>query len=140
MTTTSDLHVVETRPLVPPGFLHQDFPIDLDSANTVALARKRIKAILGGEDSRLLVIVGPCSVHDVDAAKDYARQLQVLRNRFADQLEIVMRVYFEKPRTTVGWKGLINDPHLDSLSISHPSTQQSIISTSILCFLRDAAT
>jgi len=113
MTTTSDLHVVETRPLVPPGFLHQDFPIDLDAANTVARARKRIQAILRGQDSRLLVIVGPCSVHDIDAAKDYASQLKPLRDRYADQLEVVMRVYFEKPRTTVGWKGLINDPHLD---------------------------
>jgi len=113
MTTTSDLHVVETRPLVPPGLLHQDLPIDLEAANTVALARKRIQAILRGKDSRLLVIVGPCSVHDIDSAKDYASQLKPLRERYAAQLEVVMRVYFEKPRTTVGWKGLINDPHLD---------------------------
>ena len=113
MTTTSDLHVVETRPLVPPGLLHQDFPIDLGAANTVALARKRIQAILRGKDSRLLVIVGPCSVHDIDSAKDYASQLKPLRERYAAQLEVVMRVYFEKPRTTIGWKGLINDPHLD---------------------------
>ena len=113
MTTTSDLHVVETRPLVSPGLLHRDFPINSASANTVALARKRIQAILRGHDSRLLVIVGPCSVHDVHAAKDYATQLKPLREKYVDQLEIVMRVYFEKPRTTVGWKGLINDPHLD---------------------------
>ncbi len=113
MTTTSDLHVVETRPLVPPGVLHQDFPIDLDASNTVALARKRIQSILRGEDPRLLVIVGPCSVHDVDAAKDYANQLKSLRDLHQSHLEVVMRVYFEKPRTTVGWKGLINDPHLD---------------------------
>ncbi|WP_320666718.1 3-deoxy-7-phosphoheptulonate synthase [Prochlorococcus sp. MIT 1307] len=113
MTTTSDLHVVETRPLVPPGTLHRDFPIDLDATHTVALARKRIQSILHGQDSRLLVIVGPCSVHDVDAAKDYASQLKPLREKYAEHLEVVMRVYFEKPRTTVGWKGLINDPHLD---------------------------
>ena len=113
MTTTSDLHVVETRPLVPPGLLHQDFPTDPEAANTVALARKRIQSILKGQDSRLLVIVGPCSVHDIKAAKDYATQLNLLRERFSDSLEVVMRVYFEKPRTTVGWKGLINDPHLD---------------------------
>ncbi len=113
MTTTSDLHVVETRPLLPPALLHKELPIDVQSANTVASTRKNIQAILKGEDLRVLVIVGPCSVHDVDAAKDYARQLQLLRQRHAAYLEIVMRVYFEKPRTTVGWKGLINDPHLD---------------------------
>ena len=113
MTTTSDLHVVETRPLVSPGLLHRDFPIDSHAANTVFIARRRIQAILRGQDPRLLVIVGPCSVHDVDAAKDYAIQLKSLREKYADQLEVVMRVYFEKPRTTVGWKGLINDPHLD---------------------------
>jgi 3-deoxy-7-phosphoheptulonate synthase len=113
MTTTSDLHVVETRPLVSPDLLHQDFPIDIDTAKTVSLARKRIQAILRGEDSRLLVIVGPCSIHDIDAAKDYASQLKPLRDQYASHLEVVMRVYFEKPRTTIGWKGLINDPHLD---------------------------
>ncbi len=113
MTTTSDLHVVGTRPLVPPGLLHKDLPIDLEAAKTVAVTRKRIKAILNGQDSRLLVIVGPCSVHDIEAAKDYAKQLNPLRKKYAAELEVVMRVYFEKPRTTVGWKGLINDPHLD---------------------------
>ncbi len=110
---TSDLHVVETRPLVSPSSLHCDFPLDAKSADLVTQTRKRIQAILSNQDQRKLVIVGPCSVHDVQAAKDYARQLEPLRNRYAEQLEIVMRVYFEKPRTTVGWKGLINDPHLD---------------------------
>ena len=113
MTTTSDLHVVETRPLVAPALLHKDFPISPAAADTVASARRRIQAILSGQDSRLLVIVGPCSVHDVDAAREYARRLAPLRERHRDALEVVMRVYFEKPRTTVGWKGLINDPHLD---------------------------
>ncbi len=113
MTTTSDLHVVETRPLVPPYLLHQDLPIDDLAIKTVSTARQRIQAIMRGEDSRLLVIVGPCSVHDVDAAKEYADHLDDLRRLYASELEIVMRVYFEKPRTTVGWKGLINDPHLD---------------------------
>ena len=113
MTATSDLHVVETRPLVPPSQLHQDLPIDPEAAATVSSARRRIKAILAGEDKRLLVIVGPCSIHDVQAAKEYATQLKELREQYLDDLEIVMRVYFEKPRTTVGWKGLINDPHLD---------------------------
>ena len=113
MTTTHDLHVVDTRPLVPPALLHRDLPTDARSTDTVATARNRIQSILRGKDHRLLVIVGPCSVHDVDAALDYARQLAPLRSRHARELEVVMRVYFEKPRTTVGWKGLINDPHLD---------------------------
>ena len=113
MATTSDLHVVETRPLVAPALLHQDLPTDAAALLTVASARQRIKSILRGEDKRLLVVVGPCSVHDVDAARDYAKRLAPLRDQLKDQLEIVMRVYFEKPRTTVGWKGLINDPHLD---------------------------
>ena len=90
MTTTSDLHVVETRPLVPPSFLHQDFPIDSETAATVSQARKTIQSILRGEDSRLLVIVGPCSVHDVEAAKDYAGKLKLLREQYAENLEIVM--------------------------------------------------
>tara|TARA_Y100001968_G_C19451810_1_gene769186 strand:- start:1262 stop:2317 length:1056 start_codon:yes stop_codon:yes gene_type:complete len=113
MTTTSDLHVVDTRPLVPPGLLHEDLPIDSDAAEIVFRTRKRIKSILSGEDNRLLVIVGPCSVHDVNAAKDYSQQLMEMRQKYMSKLEIVMRVYFEKPRTTVGWKGLINDPHLN---------------------------
>ena len=113
MTTTSDLHVVDTRPLVSPLLLHQELPLDLVALKTVAETRKRIQAILRGEDPRLLVIVGPCSVHDIASARDYARQLEPLRQRYAAQLEVVLRVYFEKPRTTDGWKGLINDPHLD---------------------------
>ncbi len=113
MATTSDLHVVETRPLVAPALLHGDLPIDAKAIETVAAARRRIQAILRGEDHRLLVIVGPCSIHDVDAAREYAKHLAPIRQQHAAELEIVMRVYFEKPRTTVGWKGLINDPHLD---------------------------
>jgi|TARA_B100000959_G_scaffold120699_1_gene126834 3-deoxy-7-phosphoheptulonate synthase len=113
MTITSDLHVVDTRPLVSPLLLHQELPLEPAALETVAATRRRIQAILRGEDPRLLVILGPCSVHDVASARDYARQLEPLRQRFAAQLEVVMRVYFEKPRTTVGWKGLINDPHLD---------------------------
>jgi len=113
MTTTSDLHVVDTRPLVPPSLLHRDLPLDTEAAGTVSLSRQRIQSILRGKDRRLLVIVGPCSVHDISAAKDYADRLLSLREKYSAKLEIVMRVYFEKPRTTVGWKGLINDPHLD---------------------------
>ncbi len=110
---TFDLHVVETRPLLPPASLHHDLPLDPNSAEVVSTTRKSIQSILSGEDSRVLVIVGPCSVHDVKAAKEYANWLKPLRDRFSKKLEIVMRVYFEKPRTTTGWKGLINDPHLD---------------------------
>ena len=110
---TSDLHVVETRPLLPPVSLHDELPIDSQAAELVVQTRKKIQSILQGNTSRLLVIVGPCSVHDIAAAKEYARKLKPLRDRFSNALEIVMRVYFEKPRTTVGWKGLINDPHLD---------------------------
>ncbi|MCX5930875.1 MAG: 3-deoxy-7-phosphoheptulonate synthase [Cyanobacteria bacterium] len=113
MLTTSDLHIVETRPLVAPAVLHRELPLSQTAARTVLDARERIKAILHGQDSRLLVIVGPCSVHDVKAARAYAEAIAEVRERHRDQLEVVMRVYFEKPRTTVGWKGLINDPHLD---------------------------
>jgi 3-deoxy-7-phosphoheptulonate synthase len=113
MLPTSDLHVVETRPLVPPALLHRDMPLGEKAAATVRETRERIQAILHGRDSRLLVIVGPCSVHDTRAAQEYAAAIAQLRQQHRDQLEVVMRVYFEKPRTTVGWKGLINDPHLD---------------------------
>jgi 3-deoxy-7-phosphoheptulonate synthase len=113
MIPTSDLHIVETRPLVPPAVLHRELPISEQAARTVQQARERIKAILHAGDHRQLVIVGPCSVHDVDAAKEYADAIAAVQRRHHDDLEVVMRVYFEKPRTTVGWKGLINDPHLD---------------------------
>jgi 3-deoxy-7-phosphoheptulonate synthase len=113
MIPTSDLHVVETRPLVPPVVLHRELPITEGAARTVQQSRERIKAILHAGDRRLLVIVGPCSVHDVDAAREYADAIASAHRRHHDELEVVMRVYFEKPRTTVGWKGLINDPHLD---------------------------
>jgi 3-deoxy-7-phosphoheptulonate synthase len=113
MIPTADLHVVETRPLVPPEVLHRELPITETAARTVQQARERIKAILHGNDRRQLVIVGPCSVHDVGAAREYAAAILEAQCRHRDDLEIVMRVYFEKPRTTVGWKGMINDPHLD---------------------------
>ena len=110
---TSDLHVVYTRPLIPPSRLHNDIPLDHNSANTVSNTRRSIQNILHNNDSRLLVIVGPCSIHDLEAAKEYSKYIQNFRELYKDKLEIVMRVYFEKPRTTIGWKGLINDPHLD---------------------------
>jgi 3-deoxy-7-phosphoheptulonate synthase len=113
MHKTQDLHVVETRPLVSPALLHHEFPMSNDAATLVAEVRDRIRHILYNEDRRLLVIVGPCSVHDIDAAYEYGQKLANLRHELSGQLEIIMRVYFEKPRTNVGWKGLINDPHLD---------------------------
>jgi 3-deoxy-7-phosphoheptulonate synthase len=113
MQQTQDLHVVETRPLVSPALLHHELPMTDEAAVLVAEARDRIRHILYNEDRRLLVIVGPCSVHDIDAAYEYGQKLVNLRHELSGQLEILMRVYFEKPRTNVGWKGLINDPHLD---------------------------
>lgn len=113
MHKTYDLHVVETRPLISPAMLHYELPITETAADLVTEARTRIRNILQNEDRRLLVIVGPCSVHDVNAAYEYGEKLVALRKELEEDLEIVMRVYFEKPRTTIGWKGLINDPHLD---------------------------
>jgi 3-deoxy-7-phosphoheptulonate synthase len=114
MHRTSDLHVVETRPLLSPATIHSELPITETAAALVGQTRDRIRHIMQNEDERLLVIVGPCSIHDVNAAHEYGRKLADLRAELADDLEIVMRVYFEKPRTTIGWKGLINDPHLDN--------------------------
>src|ERR671933_972362 len=110
---TRDLRVVSLRPLVSPALLMDDLPLDAHGARVVSNARADIVRILDREDDRLLVVVGPCSVHDCAAALDYARRLAALAERVARDLLIVMRVYFEKPRTTVGWKGLINDPRLD---------------------------
>jgi 3-deoxy-7-phosphoheptulonate synthase len=101
------------RELITPAELLADCPRDDAASTTVVAARQAVQKILKGEDDRLIVVVGPCSIHDPQAALDYARRLVAERRRLADQLEIVMRVYFEKPRTTVGWKGLINDPNLD---------------------------
>lgn len=114
MSKTFDLHVVETRPLLTPEELDQKFPLTEEAADLVVNTRQNIRQILKGEDTRLLVIVGPCSIHDVNAAYEYGEKLIKLREELKDKLEIVMRVYFEKPRTSVGWKGLINDPHLDN--------------------------
>jgi 3-deoxy-7-phosphoheptulonate synthase len=113
MHKTNDLHVVETRTLMSPTALKTELPISDSAAALVADTRNRIRQILRQEDDRLLVIVGPCSVHDINAAMEYGQKLLKLRQELSGQLEIVMRVYFEKPRTTTGWKGLINDPHLD---------------------------
>jgi 3-deoxy-7-phosphoheptulonate synthase len=110
---TNDLHIVETCPLSAPVEVKAELPITPAIAKVVSSARDRIRNILSGSDRRLLVVVGPCSIHDVKAAKEYAEKLAKFRNEVSDAIEIVMRVYFEKPRTTIGWKGLINDPHLN---------------------------
>jgi 3-deoxy-7-phosphoheptulonate synthase len=110
---TENVHVNETRPLIVPQALKTQLPITPKVATLVSQTRDRIRNILRQKDNRLLVIVGPCSIHDVDAAHEYAQKLLKLRTELEDRLEIVMRVYFEKPRTIAGWKGLINDPHLD---------------------------
>ena len=111
---TDDERIVDVTPLPPPEHLIRFFPIRGTAVEKlVAGTRERIRQIMTGGDDRLLVIIGPCSIHDPAAALEYARRLKVLRDQHADTLEIVMRVYFEKPRTTVGWKGLINDPYLD---------------------------
>jgi 3-deoxy-7-phosphoheptulonate synthase len=110
---TDDLRIKEIKKLLPPASLLADFPITEKAAQSVYEARREIHRILHGADDRLLVIMGPCSIHDVKAAKEYAGRLKEAKDRCAADLLIMMRVYFEKPRTTVGWKGLINDPNLD---------------------------
>jgi len=110
---TDDLRIKSIQEVSAPTEVHAAFPITEEAAKTVFETRKAIHEILAGRDDRLLVVIGPCSVHDPKAACEYARRLKVVRDRLVDDLLIVMRVYFEKPRTTVGWKGLINDPDLD---------------------------
>jgi 3-deoxy-7-phosphoheptulonate synthase len=110
---TRDLRIDSFRPLLPPAILIEELPLGDKGAETVSHGRGAVGAILNGHDDRLVVIVGPCSIHDPVAAIDYARRLRRLADEHARELFVVMRVYFEKPRTTVGWKGLINDPRLD---------------------------
>jgi 3-deoxy-7-phosphoheptulonate synthase len=110
---TDDVRITGLQEVLPPNTLHEEFPLDEKASETVYHARNAVHNILHGEDDRLVVVVGPCSVHDPDAAREYASKLKVLIDEMADDLCIIMRVYFEKPRTTVGWKGLINDPGLD---------------------------
>jgi 3-deoxy-7-phosphoheptulonate synthase len=113
LSTTDDLRITELKELSTPEEVIGEIPRTLTATRVVMGARNAIHTILNGTDDRLLVIVGPCSIHDPAAAIEYATRLATLRERLADRLEIVMRVYFEKPRTIVGWKGLINDPDLD---------------------------
>jgi len=110
---TSNLRIRSLEPLVPPARLCAVVPLDGPALATVLAGRRAVEAVLAGEDPRLIAVVGPCSIHDTEAAHDYATRLHALAGRVADRLLVIMRVYFEKPRTTVGWKGLINDPHLD---------------------------
>ncbi len=110
---TNNLHVASARALVAPNDLIAALPLTDRAAETVAGAREDVCRVIHGQDARLLVVVGPCSIHDVDAAREYARYLLEERRKHAQDLCILMRVYFEKPRTSLGWKGLINDPHLD---------------------------
>lgn len=112
-TTTDDLRIREQHELTSPQALCDAHPLTEAAANTVTASRQAARAILDGVDDKLIVVVGPCSIHDPAAAREYARRLVEAMPQFASELHIIMRVYFEKPRTTVGWKGLINDPHLD---------------------------
>ena len=111
---TDDLRISRIKELLPPIALLEKYPLNAVAGNSVIEGREAIHNILNGKDSRLLVVVGPCSIHDPEAALAYANRLIELRKKYRGTLEIVMRVYFEKPRTTVGWKGLINDPYLDN--------------------------
>src|ERR1700723_3758934 len=110
---TDDLRIQSTKVVLPPVFLEEELPATERASSTVFQARNEIVNILKGSDSRLLVVVGPCSIHDTKAAREYAELLRSAFAKFSKELRLVMRVYFEKPRTTLGWKGLINDPHLD---------------------------
>ncbi|WP_136419461.1 MULTISPECIES: 3-deoxy-7-phosphoheptulonate synthase AroG [Oxalobacteraceae] len=114
MPRTDDLRIREMKELAPPSHLIREFSCSEKASTTVASARTALHRILHGQDDRLMVVIGPCSIHDPKAAMEYARRLVEQRDRFIGDLEIVMRVYFEKPRTTVGWKGLINDPYMDN--------------------------
>jgi 3-deoxy-7-phosphoheptulonate synthase len=110
---TSDLRIRTARPLLSPAILEEDLPLNEVGAELVSRYRHEVGDILAGRNDRLIALVGPCSIHDPTAAREYAQRLKPVADRLARDLLVVMRVYFEKPRTTVGWKGLINDPHLD---------------------------
>lgn len=112
--TTDDLRIEGLKPLIPPAILIEEIPLPYAGQTFVSLARDHVNRIITGEDDRLLVVVGPCSIHDTKAALEYAEKLLPLRQQLAGELDVVMRVYFEKPRTRSGWKGLINDPYIDN--------------------------
>ncbi len=110
---TDDVRIDKLKPLIPPAILMEELPVSERASTIIALARQAIARILRGEDDRLVVVVGPCSIHDLGAGEEYAARLKALADELRNELYVVMRVYFEKPRTVAGWKGLINDPHLD---------------------------
>ncbi|RSD30896.1 3-deoxy-7-phosphoheptulonate synthase AroG [Vibrio pectenicida] len=113
MFQTDDVRISKVKELLPPVAVLEKYPATETASSTTFQSRRDVSKILSGEDDRLLVIVGPCSIHDPQAALEYGKRLKVLRDELGDRLEVVMRVYFEKPRTTVGWKGLINDPYMN---------------------------
>ena len=129
-----DVRVEDIKQLLPPIALLERFPLTAKAEETVVGGRSAIHNILHGKDDRLLVVAGPCSIHDVKAAKEYAGRLLEQRSRYRENLEVVMRVYFEKPRTTVGWKGLINDPYIDN---SFKINEGLRIARQLLCDLND---
>lgn len=114
MKQTYDVNVKSFKPLISPAAIKKTLPVTDDVAKTVVNGRRDVENILRQKDNRLLVIAGPCSIHDMDAALEYARKMKRLRAEVKEKINLIMRVYFEKPRTTIGWKGLINDPFLDS--------------------------
>ncbi|KAH8104510.1 3-deoxy-7-phosphoheptulonate synthase [Cristinia sonorae] len=114
LSRLEDRRVKATRPLIPPQILQEDLPLTLAAAQTVIEGRRAAENILRSNDDRLLVVVGPCSVHNIESALEYAKLLRAYAEEAKDDLHIIMRVYFEKPRTTVGWKGLINDPNMNN--------------------------
>ena len=113
LNSTDDVRIKNLRPLLPPAILMEEIPAHAEACRVVGQGRREVAEILRGRVDRLVVVVGPCSIHDPEAGLEYARRLRRAADQFRDELCIVMRVYFEKPRTIVGWKGLINDPHLD---------------------------
>ncbi len=134
MIKTNNLKVSAITPIIAPADLRQVFPMTDSAREFVSRSREKVKDILNRRDRRLMIVVGPCSIHDPDAAVEYAKRLSVLSRRVSDQLVLVMRVYFEKPRTTVGWKGLINDPGMDG---THNISKGLGIARGLLCRLTD---
>src|SRR4051812_29964673 len=114
LNPTDDVRIKDLRPLLPPAILMEEIPTGPEACRVVEQGRREVAAILNGQDDRLLVVVGPCSIHDPAAGLEYARRLRAVADEYRRDLCIVMRVYFEKPRTIIGWKGLFNDPHLDN--------------------------